>query len=281
MARTVTAAAIREAAIQLVGQAATRLPADVVKALRRAARGEKNAKAKFLLKMILLNAAEAERLGRPLCQDTGVQVFLVEQGSNAVIKGDLTQALTKAVAEATKRYGLRSSVVAQPASKRTNNGGNTPPVIMHEIVPGNRLKITLLPKGGGAENKSRLAMLHPNDGWDGVREFVVETVKAAGGDACPPLVIGVGVGGDFDRAAYLAKRALFRALDEKTADKEIRREEKKLLEKINTLGIGPFGMGGKKTALAVHLLVEPCHIASLPVAVNINCHAARRATVIL
>jgi len=205
----------------------------------------------------------------------------LEIGREVHVNGDIHAEINKGVKEGYAKNYLRASIVDDPVFERKNTGDNTPAVIHTKIVGGNKIKITLLPKGGGAENMSRLKMLTPSDGVNGVKDFVVETVKVADANPCPPVVVGVGIGGGFDRCAELAKAALLRPLGSKNKNKKYAALEAELLREINKLGIGPQGFGGKVTALAVHIEYEPCHMASLPVAVNIGCHSHRRAEAVL
>ncbi|NIA06768.1 MAG: fumarate hydratase, partial [Actinobacteria bacterium] len=217
----------------------------------------------------------------PICQDTGLAVVFVEQGHETCVGGGLAKAITQGVTEGYEQGYLRKSVVAEPLDKRCNTGTNGPAIIHHEWVAGSDLKITLLAKGGGAENRSRLVMLKPSDGREGVLKFVIETVKQAGADACPPFVVGVGIGGNFEVAPLLAKRALLRKLNSSHPEDYYAKMEHELLVRINALGIGPQGLGGDTTALGVLIETAGCHIASLPVAVNIECHAHRHKSVTL
>ena len=216
---------------------------------------------------------EGERL--PLCQDTGLAVFFVALGSDVrIVGGELMDAVNRGVVEGYRDGYLRKSVVADPL-RRANTGDNTPAIVHVRLVAGDGLRIRYAAKGGGSENMSRIAMLKPADGIEGVKDFVVNTVAEAGGNPCPPLVVGVGIGGDFEQCAIMAKEALFRPLGEASGDEFYAGVEAELLGRINALGIGPMGLGGSTTALAVHILAAPCHIASLPVAVNLNCHSSR------
>jgi len=222
---------------------------------------------------------EGER--RPLCQDTGLAVFFVGLGSDVrIVGGELVDAINQGVVEGYRDGYLRKSVVADPV-RRANTGDNTPAIVHVRPVAGDGLRIRYAAKGGGSENMSRIAMLKPADGIEGVKDFVVNAVAEAGGNPCPPLVVGVGIGGDFEQCAILAKEALFRPLGEASSDEFYAGVEAELLGRINALGIGPMGLGGSTTALAVHVLSAPCHIASLPVAVNLNCHSSRHEEVLL
>jgi len=228
--------------------------------------------------ILLQNAEIAERESLPLCQDTGIPVILVRISEGLTIPTGLEKAINAGISEAVKEGYLRASV-AHPLT-RENTGTNTPAVIHYEIVPGDELfEIWIMPKGCGSENMSRLAMLKPADGLEGIKSFVLETVKLAGPNPCPPLIVGVGIGGSFEHCAFLAKKALFRELGTPNPDQKVKALEEELLSEINKLGIGPLGFGGKTTALAVHVEVAHTHIASLPVAVNFLCHSARIAKI--
>jgi fumarate hydratase subunit alpha len=256
-------------------KAASDLGEDVEGALKDAQSKEESPVGSGVLDQIVRNVALAREGSDPICQDTGFQVCFVELGSNvAVTGGQLNDAITEGVRRGSAEGFLRNSILGDPL-ERVNTGDNTPAVIHLEMVPGDALKITLAPKGGGSENMSRLAMLKPADGEEGVKRFVVETLSLAGGNPCPPVVVGVGIGGTFEKCAYLAKKALMRPVGSSHPKERYAKMEKELLEKINALGVGPMGLGGRVTALAVHIETYPCHIASLPVAVNLNCHAAR------
>jgi fumarate hydratase subunit alpha len=217
----------------------------------------------------------------PICQDTGMACIFLEIGQEINFEGEnLSEAINEGVKQGYAEGYLRKSVVKDPLD-RINTGDNTPAMIYYDIVQGDEVKITVAPKGFGSENMSRIKMLKPSDGEEGVKEFVLETVKMAGPNPCPPIVVGVGIGGTFDKAAYLAKKALLRNIDKSNGNKYYEDMEKELLEKINLLGIGPQGFGGKTTALGVNIEVLPTHIAGLPVAVNINCHVTRHVTRII
>ncbi|MCL1853874.1 MAG: fumarate hydratase [Peptococcaceae bacterium] len=254
---------------------------DVVRALRDAFAKETSALGRNALEQILENADIARREGLPICQDTGLAVFFVEIGQDVVVEGgELEEALHEGVRRGYHQGFLRQSVVDDPFLRR-NTGDNTPAVIHMTVCGGSALKITIAPKGAGSENMSALKMLSPSDGIEGVLEFVVETVNKAGGNPCPPVIIGVGVGGTMEKACLLAKKALLRDVGQAHPEPRLAEIENELLSRVNRLGIGPAGYGGIVTALAVHLEVFPTHIAMLPVAVNINCHAARHRTLIL
>ncbi len=233
-----------------------------------------------ILSRIIENYKIADRDNCPVCQDTGVACVFLKIGQEVHITGDLTEAVNEGVRQGYRDGFLRKSVVADPL-RRVNTGDNTPAMLYTELVPGDELEITVAPKGFGSENMSAIAMLRPSDGVEGVINFVLQAVKNAGPNPCPPIVVGVGIGGTFDKAALLAKKALIRPLDSHHSDPYYRELEDALLEKINALGIGPQGFGGKTTALKVNIETFPTHIAGLPVAVNINCHVTRHQTEVL
>jgi fumarate hydratase subunit alpha len=255
------------------------LPYDVVSVIKESAKKERNKKAKSGLFKIIENYKKAKKGIYPLCQDTGIAVVFVEIGNNVFINGDIYAAINKGIENGYKKGYLRKST-ANPVT-RVNLQTNTPAIIHIEIVNGTKVKIYFLAKGAGAENKSKVKMLTPAEGLKGITDFVVETVKEAGASACPPYIIGVGIGGNFEQAPLLAKKALLRDIKDINKNKELARMEKDLLDKINKLKIGAFGFGGDTTALAVKIESMPCHIASLPVAVNIQCHSARHKTLII
>lgn len=249
------------------------LPFDVKRAIKEALKKETVFLARFTLENILKNNQIAGKNRLPLCQDCGLAVVYVEIGEDVNIKGSLADAVKRGVKEAYASAFLRKSVCS-PLTRK-NTGTNLPPVIHYNLTKGDSLKIYIMSKGGGSDNKSRLKMLTPSDGIDGIMDFVCDTVKEAGSSACPPYIIGVGMGGSFDTVSSLAKKALFRKIGTGNRDKTLNKTEKEILKRINRLNIGAGGFGGVTTALAVHINSEPCHIASLPVAVNINCHSAR------
>lgn len=276
--RDIDAALITETTARLCSVANIRLTDDVTAALGRAAAEEESPVGRELLGQLAENARLAAECGDPICQDTGLAVVWVDLGQDAhVVGGSLADAIDEGVRRGYRDSYLRASVVAHPLRRR-NTGDNTPAVIHVRVVPGDRLTLTVAPKGAGSENMSGLAMLRPADGRAGVSEFVLRTVERAGAKACPPLVIGVGIGGTMELAATLAKRALLRPLGQPSPDAETAALEAELLERVNATGIGPQGFGGRITALGVACETAPCHIASLPVAVNLNCHAARHAS---
>ena len=258
--------------------AATRLPDDVLAALEKAYQSETRPVARELLRQCLENADIARRENMPVCQDTGFAVFFVEMGSMLKLdRGSIYEALTEGTRRGYRDGFLRKSIVKDPIFRRKNTQDNTPPIVHLTLEPGDRLKVILAPKGGGSENMSALKMLKPSDGRAGVADFVVESVVKAGGNPCPPTIVGVGVGGTFEKAAFLAKKALLRKVGTPNPDPEYAALEHEILDRINASGVGAQGLGGDVTALAVHIENFPCHIASLPVAVNLKCHAARHA----
>jgi fumarate hydratase subunit alpha len=280
--REIPAADVTAAVARLCQEAARVLPADVLAALRAAAERERSPRGREILQQCLANAAAAAADGLPLCQDTGLAIVFAQLGSAVHITGgELPDAIAAGVRQGHAAGHLRASVVTDPLFARTNTGDNTPPLLHVEPVPGDRLRLILLPKGGGSENQGALAMLTPADGRAGVVRFVVDQVVAAGGRPCPPVIVGVGVGGDAVHASLLAKRALLRETGTPHPDPAWAALEAEIRERIDAAGVGPQGLGGTVTALAVHLEHAPCHLASLPVAIAINCHAARRAGVTL
>ncbi len=257
------------------------LSEEMYRALEEALEREKSPVGREVLKQILENDKIARNELIPMCQDTGVAVMFVEVGEDVRIKGGhLKDALIEGVRKGYVEGYLRKSVVKDPL-RRVNTGDNTPPVIHFDIVPGDKLKIMFEPKGGGSENMSKAVVLPPSAGIEGVKKFIIDTVTDAGGNPCPPIIVGVGIGGDFEMSAILAKKSLFRKVGERHPDPFYAQLELELLEEINKIGIGPMGLGGMTTALDVHIEYYPCHIASIPVAVNIQCHANRHRTAIL
>jgi len=255
---------------------------DVQRALEESLQIEESSMGKMIIEQILENAEIASKQRVPMCQDTGVAVFFVELGQEAqVVGGDFAEAINEGVRQGYREGYLRKSMVNDPLFDRKNTEDNTPAIIHTRIVPGDRLKITVAPKGAGSENMSAIRMMKPADGLEGAKDFVVECVERSGGNPCPPVIVGVGIGGTFEKCAEIAKRALLRELGKHSADSRFASLERELKEKINDLGIGPMGLGGRVTALAVHIESFPCHIGSLPVAVNIQCHAARHKSVVL
>ncbi len=281
MIKTIHCNEIIQAVADLCLQANLELPRDVQNAIEKAKNKEQCALAKEMLEQIQKNHSIAKEQSLPLCQDTGTAVVFLEIGQDVHIDGGLLyDAIQQGVAQGYQEHYLRKSIVSHPWL-RTNTKNNTPAIIHSEIVAGDHLKITLAPKGGGAENMSSLKMLTPAAGVEGIKKFVIQTVKEAGPNPCPPIVVGVGIGGNFEKSALLAKKALLRPIGSRNPQEENARLEEELYQKINALGIGIQGFGGNTTALAVHVETYPCHIASMPVAVNINCHVARHKTVIL
>jgi fumarate hydratase subunit alpha len=279
--REISCAEIVQTVRRLCIKANSELGPDVMCALEGALAKEESPVGKDILRQILENHRLAAEEEVPMCQDTGMAVVFLELGQDVhIVGGDLTEAVNEGVRQGYTQGYLRKSVVADPL-RRVNTNDNTPAIIHTQIVPGNRLQITVAPKGGGSENMSALAMLPPAAGEEGLRRFVLEQVERAGPNPCPPVVVGVGLGGNFEKVAYLAKKALLRPVGEEHPDPFYARLERELLEEINNLGIGPQGLGGRITALAVHIEVYPCHITGMPVAVNMNCHAARHQTAVL
>lgn len=279
--RSLSAIKIKEAVTELARRANFFLRKDVIIALRKAYALEKNKRAKTILKAILDNAAIAAKEKLAICQDTGMGIVFAQVGQEVIIAGDLKAAINKGLADGYKRYCLRNSIVRDPLSR--GKSGFSPCVIHTDIVRGNKIKLTLLPKGFGCENKSQLKMFEPTAGIKEIKKFIIEAVKSAGPDACPPYIVGVGIGGTADYAVFLAKKALLNKIAKpRTYNLEPRtRLEQELLKEINRLNIGPMGLGGKTTALAVNIETYPTHIAGLPVSVNISCHALRSSTKIL
>lgn len=278
MLQELTAALIIENVVRLCQEANFELPSDVRGALQEAEDVEKSPQGKRILGEICENACIAQHERVPLCQDTGMVLVFVEIGQDVhVIDGSLTDAINAGVAQGYREGYLRKSVVSDPLH-RSNTGDNTPAVIYYDIVPGETFKITVMPKGFGSENCTALGMLKPADGLDGVKRFVIDAVDKAGPNPCPPITVGVGIGGTADRALLLSKRALLRDVKAAHQDHETAALESELLEAVNNLGYGPGGLGGRVTALAVHIETYPTHIAGLPVAVCLNCHAARHKT---
>ena len=275
--RIVSAQTIAETVERLCIEANTTLPADVKAALDRAEAAEPWPLARETLGLLQKNLCVAADKDLPICQDTGMACVFVELGQQVHIEGDLTEAVNEGVRRGYEKAYLRKSITADPL-QRVNTGDNTPAFLTVHLVPGTGCRITVAPKGAGSENMSRLAMLKPADGVQGVKEFVMETVRLAGANPCPPIVLGVGVGGSFDQCAALAKRALLRPLDRPNADPYYAALERELLNAINATGFGPQGFGGASTCLGVYIEQAPTHVACLPVAVNVSCHVTRRAS---
>src|SRR4030042_5283316 len=258
------------------------LDKDVTDKITESAKKEDSPIGKQILEQILTNAKLAIEENRPMCQDTGIAVIFVELGQDVHIsKGIFHEAIKEGVRRGYTQGYLRKSVVEDPVFDRKNTKDNTPAIIHTEVIPGDKIKITVTSKGAGSENMSEIKMLKPADGIDGVKDFIVDRVKRSGGMPCPPIIVGVGIGGNFEQCAYLSKKALLRPLNTRNPDRRWDTVEKELLTRINQLGIGPMGLGGRTTALAVQILAMPCHIASLPVAVNLQCHAHRHKTAII
>lgn len=272
--KEINANLITETVAKLCIEANCVLPCDIKARIEKARRDEPWGTAQGILDKIIENYGIAEKNTVPICQDTGVCCVFLKIGQDVHITGDLTAAVNEGVRRGYGEGYLRKSVVKDPL-RRVNTGDNTPAMLYTEIVPGDELTVTVAPKGFGSENMSRIAMLKPSDGIEGVKKFILKTVEEAGPNPCPPIVVGVGIGGTFDKAAYLAKKALMRNAEQRNSDEFYADLENEMLEKINALGIGPQGFGGKTTALAVNIEWMPTHIAGLPVAVNINCHVTR------
>jgi fumarate hydratase subunit alpha len=280
--REIQAGDVTNTVARLFEQSCYYLPLDVVIALKQARKKEKSPVCRGVLDKILENMEIAGKEQIPLCQDTGAAVVMLELGQEVHISGgDLYTAVNEGVRQGYDKGYLRKSIVSQPCFARVNTKDNTPAMIHTDIVPGDRLKISVLPKGGGSENCSRLTVLTPAEGCRGVVDFVVDLVDQVGSNACPPVIIGVGIGGTTDKAMFIAKKALLRKVGESSPDPEVADLEKEILVRVNNLGIGAMGYGGTVTALAVHVKTFPCHIASMPVAVNMQCWCARRAEALL
>ncbi len=280
--REIEVSAITQTVARLCQEVNSELGEDVLAALREALQTEESELGREVLSQIIENARIAKQEHLPLCQDCGTAVVFLEIGQEAhIIGGDLYPAVEEGVRQGYTQGYLRKSIVSRPFSARINTKDNTPPVIHTEIVPGDQLKITVMPKGGGAENMSRLAMLKPSDGREGIIDFVVRTVDEAGGNPCPPLTVGLGIGATSEQAMLLAKKALLRKVAKPSPDPEVAQLEKEILARINALGIGPLGFGGRITALAVQAEVMPTHLGGLPVAVNLQCHSARHKEAVL
>lgn len=277
--RTIDIKQIENEVSRLCIEAATYIEADVLAAIKKA-KSKECGLAKSILEQIIENDELANKENIPMCQDTGITIVFVEIGNEVYINGNLEEAINAGVAKGYTEGYLRKSVVASPLN-RVNTKNNTPAIIHYKYTTGDKLKITICPKGAGSENMSKVKMLVPADGINGIKKFVVDTIKEAGGRACPPLVVGVGIGGNLEKCALLAKEALTRDINDSSSDLDAKRLEDELLLEINATNIGPMGLKGKTTALAVKVNLYPCHIASLPVAVNIQCHASRHKVVIL
>lgn len=275
--RNIDAKVIEDTVARLCIEANLRLPPDVINAIERAEKAEPWDGAKRILSLLGDNVRIASEKTLPVCQDTGMACVFVELGQDVHIDGDFEEAVNNGVRRGYGEGYLRKSVVCDPL-RRVNTGDNTPALVTVKLTRGDKMRITVMPKGFGSENMSALKMLKPADGVEGVRNFVLDTVEKAGANPCPPIIVGVGIGGSFDKAACLAKHALLRPVNEPNPDEYYAALERELLDKINALGIGPQGFGGKTTALAVLIEAMPTHVAGLPVAVNISCHATRRAS---
>lgn len=275
--RIIDSKVIEDTVARLCIEANLRLPPDVINAIERAEKAEPWDGAKRILSLLGDNVRIASEKTLPVCQDTGMACVFVELGQDVHIEGDFEQAINNGVRRGYGEGYLRKSVVCDPL-RRVNTGDNTPALVTVKLTRGDKMRITVMPKGFGSENMSALKMLKPADGVEGVRNFVLDTVEKAGANPCPPIIVGVGIGGSFDKAACLAKHALLRPVNEPNPDEYYAALERELLDKINALGIGPQGFGGKTTALAVLIEAMPTHVAGLPVAVNISCHATRRAS---
>lgn len=278
--REIAAQQITDTVRRLCIQANCHLPRDVRERITASHAGEPWPQAREILECIVENYEIADGNDRPICQDTGMACVFLKVGQEVHITGDVAEAIHEGVRQGYSQGYLRKSVVGDPLN-RVNTGDNTPAMIYYDLVPGDQVEITVAPKGFGSENMSQIKMLRPSDGVEGVKDFVVKVVEGAGPNPCPPIVVGVGIGGTFDKAAYLAKKALMRPLDQRHPHPFYQDLEAELLERINALGIGPQGFGGKTTALAVNIETCPTHIAGLPVAVNINCHVTRHQTEVL
>lgn len=265
---------VSEKVRELFIDACENIPENVLNALKKAAQEEQSPLGKQVIEQIIENAYLGREKHLPICQDTGVAVVYLTIGSEVCFEGDIYEAVNEGVRKAYTEGFLRKSVVRHPID-RVNTKDNTPAIVHIKMVPGDTFKIDVAPKGGGSENMSTVKMLIPADGIEGIKKLVVDTVFHAGGKPCPPIVVGVGIGGNFEKSALLAKEALFREIDDESADPIANKLEKDLLELINNTGVGPMGFGGTRTCLAVKVNVHPCHIASLPVAINIQCHSAR------
>ncbi|MBI4363112.1 MAG: fumarate hydratase [Euryarchaeota archaeon] len=272
--RSVPARAVEEKVRDLCIDINYHMPRDMLQAFERARETEVSPPGREVLTQLLANARTAASEGLPYCQDTGTAVVYIRQGEEVRVEGRLEEAVHRGVSAGTREGFLRGSIVRDPL-RRQNTGDNTPPVLHVEREPGDKFHIAVMAKGSGAENMSQLRMLTPADGPDGIRRFVLQVVREAGPNACPPVTIGLGIGSTFDTVAWLAKKALFRPLGRRNPDPYYADLEVALLRDINRLGIGPMGFGGKNTALDLRIETAPCHIAALPVAVNLECHAHR------
>lgn len=281
MTREISSTRIRDTVARLCITANLDLPADIRAALDCSLRTEASSAGQAVLEELIQNADIASRSRMPICQDTGMAIVFAEVGQDVhIVDGDFEQAIHEGVAQGYREGYLRASVVADPLIRR-NTGDNTPAVIHTRIVPGDRVHLTVMPKGAGSENMSALRLLSPSEGRDGIIDFVLETVSRAGPNPCPPVIIGIGLGGTFDQVTLLAKQALLRPVGTRNPAPHIAELEAELLDRVNRLGIGPSGLGGTVTALALNIEQAPTHIASLPVALNMGCHVTRHAEAIL
>lgn len=279
--RTIACRDIATTVAELFQQANWDLPQDVCAALQAALAQETAELPRTVLQALLENAKIAREQRLAMCQDCGLAVVFVELGRDCHLDGDLYEAVDAGVREAYAKGYLRKSVLADPLDRSTNTGDNTPAIVHVTLVSGDRLRLHCAPKGGGSENMSALWMLSPSVGREGVIARIVERVKEAGGKPCPPLVLGVGLGGNFEKAALLAKYALLRPLGQPSHVAEVAALEQEILQRVNATGVGPMGLGGRTTALAVHVERHPCHLASLPLALNVQCHAARHRSALI
>ena len=280
--RELSAAAVQSAVVAMVIDANCRISPEVLRQLERCRAQEERPLAASILGRIIENDQLAAEQCVPMCQDTGMAVFRVQLGQDVHITGgSLEDAIQEGVRQGYREGYLRKSVVADPVFHRDNTGDNTPAVIYYELTAGDGLTLTFAPKGFGSENMSAIRMFKPSAGLQGIKDFILETVEAAGPNPCPPIVIGVGIGGTFDKAALLAKKALMRPLDTRNPDPFYADLEKEMLEKVNALGIGPQGFGGRTTAIGLNIETMPTHIAGMPCAININCHVTRHKTEVL
>jgi len=280
--REIKANKITEVVKKLCMDANVYLPDDVVQAIKQAKEREESQTGKDIFDMILQNIEISKNEKMPLCQDTGFAVFFIELGQEVhIADGNFVDAINEGVRQGYKEGYLRKSIVDDPVIDRINTKDNTPAVIYTDIVPGDKIKITFAPKGGGSENMSTVKMMKAADGIEGVKDFVVEFVKNAGGNPCPPTIVGVGLGGTFEKVAQIAKKALLRPMGSRSPNPKFAEVEKELLERINKTGVGPMGLGGRVTAMDVHIETYPCHIATMPVAINIQCHCCRHKEAII
>ncbi len=278
--RFITSESISNAVKNLIISSSINLPEDTRNSLKLALEKEISESGKTVLSQILLNADIAKNENKPLCQDTGLAVFFVEIGADVTVKGkNLTDAINDGTRAGYSEGFLRKST-CDPFTRK-NIGDNTPAIIHYDITDGDKLKIMYSAKGGGSENMSKIKMLRPSDGKDGIIDFVVETMRTAGPNPCPPNIVGIGIGGNFERSAILAKKSLFRELGSRNGDGELDEMERIIFEKVNNIGTGPMGFGGIYTALGIHIIKEPCHIASLPIAVNLGCHSYKHDEVVI